>query len=284
MNQNELLALRLTPEQFMAAAFILSREVNGQSYTRTLDLAVILQCSPATARRIVASLVDMGVLLRIIRGTYAIQNPNRVSEQRAPVSEQRAPVSEKFTVSTSSTSKTYLALVSPNGLPKGAPPLFKGIQIIKKEHPLAGWIDDDADLHISGGWDAPKAKPTKRSRSVPVAHRLIPRELWDMAFVAKEFRLRISQAVSARDLALLGSDGNKLLMTLKVWEVDYNLTPREAATLCDQFFDSKPFLSNKVAPFRMYLEFMKRNIDQIRGKVLSEDFKTKVAEQVLPWE
>ena len=142
--------------------------------------------------------------------------------------------------------------------------------------------------------DRPPAKSrhrAKRRYKVPATHRDTPREDWTMDFVAKEFRLRLQKA---KPLTLdnwrtagvigIGTGGNRMLLALKKWEFEYGITPQEAALLVDRFFDDPRQVSridNDIPAYRIFMEYLKRNIDGLRKRNVDPEFDAWIESQVI---
>ena len=145
---------------------------------------------------------------------------------------------------------------------------------------------DEIDTAGIGRIEAPP-KPTKRkpTKTVPSLHRQVPREEWDMNFVAKEFKHRYQPIAMRRNL--IGGGGDKQLgMILRKWQADYGLTPQQAATLCDDFFaDEREVarISNDPPAFRQWLNYVKKNFDRVSASQITTADIERVEAQEVPF-
>lgn len=265
----------LTPDEFMAYHYIKSRVFHGQSYTRTSDLAEILKCQERKARRIVASLVEKGCIRRAMRSLYEVV-PFEDSTNLKTVSTDLSAHSKAYKLE-DMPSKTS------NEVLQGAeyrPESTGGIEV--------KYYDDDSQL---GGVGLVEPKQEKKPAKNTKYHRTIPRSEWNMQHVGKEFRLRLSQlnrgSVDSWRSPVIGvaNESTRLVQALYKWQSDYGITPEEAATLLDEFFESDEVtrISNELPPYRLYMQYIKVNIDKLRSRTVTSDVLEEIGGQVLPW-
>jgi hypothetical protein len=276
----DLRALKLSPNATAIAVIMVdSATAQGRAYARTVDIVDELGISRPTAQRAIAELITAGFMSRVVRGVYQIC----VSEEVSPVSEERSPVSVSRYVRTTNSHKQETKEI-PNGIsgadaPKAPNENPKGITVVT--------YDDGDDLGGVGMVEPkPEPEPRKRRRSVPSLHRNVPREQWTMDFVYKEFnhRLFLWSRKTGKDLP--GDQEKPLKAALRTWALDYGLTPQEAATLCDRFFDSTMETAKfgKGQPvYRQFLYYVKVNLTGLRGTVISDEFVESLYEQDVPW-
>lgn len=268
----------LTPDEFMAYHYIKSREFRGQSYTRTSDLADILKCQERKARRIVASLIQKGCIRRAMRSLYEVV-PFEDSVDLKTVSTDLSAHSKasKLEDMPSKTSNEVL---------QGAEyrPESTGGIVVK-------YYDDDSQLGGIGQLEPKQVKkPAKTAKSTKY-HRTIPRSEWTMQHVGKEFRLRLAQinrgsADSWRSPVIgVANESTRLVQALYKWQSEYGITPEEAAILLDEFFESDDVsrISNELPPYRLYMQYIKVNIDKLRARTVTSDVLEEIGGQVLPW-
>jgi hypothetical protein len=266
----------LTPQEFMAYHYIKSREYLGQSYTRTSDLAEILKCTERSARRVVASLVEKGCIKRLVRSLYVCVPFGDIDDLKRDTSVLSAhSIASKLVETPPNTSDEVLVGAEPR------PVQIEGISV--------KYYDDDSGLVAIGRVEP--AETEKPSKSNIKYHRTVPRDQWTMHHVGKEFRLRLAQ-ITRMDQdtwrsPVIGaaSESTRLVQALYKWQHDYGITPQEAATLLDEFFESDDVrrISNEFPPYRLYMQYIKVNIDKLRAKTVSSSHLEEVGGQVLPW-
>ncbi len=268
----------LTPDEFMAYHFISSRDFKGQAYSRTSDLAVVLKCTDRTARRVVASLIEKGCIRRLARSLYEVVRFEESSVPFEDTSVRNGPYkSYKLEDMPSNTSDEVL---------QGAedrPESIGGIDL--------KYYDDDSHLGAVG-ITLPRTQPAKKAASNTIKyHRAVPRSEWSMQHVGKEFRLRLSQLDRGMSESwkspVIGAanESTRLVQALYKWQTEYGITPEEAATLLDEFFESPEAkkISNELPPYRLYLQYIKVNIDKLRARAVSSVVLEETGGQVIPW-
>lgn len=257
----DLLSLGLDPQAFMATCYVLTQADGDLARVPTKNIAAVLQCDDRTARRVVERLVEAGVLARIERGIYRIC----LDGERSLVTEERSLVTEERYVYSHMASKA-MTVLTPNGVNTG------GYAPAKGENRRNMPIEYDTGDHLGGiGMTEPRVQPQRQRKDAkpPGMHREVPREQWNMRFVAKEFRHRLH--LDCRDKNLYhGGGSDELVKVLKIWEGQHGLTPVIAAALVDDFFaDSREVsrISNEVPAWRQFLEYLKRNVDRHQNAV-----------------
>ena len=265
----------LTRDEFMAYHYIQRNEYRGQSYTRTVDLAGVLKCSVSTAKRVVASLVRKGCVNRVQRSVYTIELLEPTVDLKRLTSDPNGPyIASKLEELPSNTSNEVL---------QGAEirPEIGGIEV--------KYYDDDS--MIGGvGLIEPKTAPIQKKSATTKYHSTVPRSEWSMQHVGKEFRLRLSQLnrgmLDVRSPVIgAANESTRLVQALYKWQSEYGITPEEAATLMDEFFESDDIqrMSNEFPPYRLYLQYVKVNIDKLRTRAVTSTVMTEIEEQVIPW-
>lgn len=285
---NDLLDMGLKPVDFKAACYVLTRSDHDLAVIPTKDIAAILDMTERQARRVIQSLIEAGLMTRVQRGVYRIHMPEErtsVSYEGTSGDHERTPVSVLLPVSSHMT--IDLVTKTPNGVLVGrsAPP--KGYTTTKGNTVADGYdADDVSDLGGVGHIRSADRPSKRRSRpATPQFHRSVPRSEWDMNFVAKEFRHRLHPFVVQRNL--IGAGGGKSLpAALRRWEAEYGLTPQEAATLCDDFFDDErqaARISNSVEAYRQWLQYIKENFDRVHIGDVEDADVARVASQEVPF-
>lgn len=285
MTIRDLLAMGLTPQQFMAACFILDRAEGSLAVARTADVAEAVGLAPRQARRLVAGLIERGVLARIERGVYRVGHEVLAEAQglEDPVEAHEDPERSSMTAFTpvSSHMTNDMATKTPNGVLVGRSAPLKGYKILKG----FGMRREDHGDDLGGVGRTGQPPPSKPPSTPPQFHRVVPREDWNMNFVAKEFRHRLHPHRVRLNLVNGGGD-NRLPMALRKWQADHGLTPVQAATLVDDFFDDAvetARLGNGVDAWRHFLDYAKRNLDRVQARSVSADEVERIQSQVLPW-
>lgn len=260
----------LTPDEFMAYHYIQTREFRGESYVRTSDLAPILKCTDRTARRVVASLILKGYIVRLARSLYSLVPFEDTSDRNG---HSKASKLEELPSNTS------------NEVLQGAeirPTSIGGIEV--------KYYDDDSNLG-GVGLVEPKVPSVTKKTATTKYHRTVPRSQWTMQHVGKEFRLRLAQLnrgqIDSWRSPVIGAanEATRLVQALYKWQSEYGITPEEAATLMDEFFESDDIqrMSNEFPPYRLYLQYVKVNIDKLRTRAVTSTVMTEIEEQVIPW-
>jgi hypothetical protein len=284
-------ALAALPGDAYKVAHILLDMAGDQPLNvRSAEVAEYFGMSLRATQRVISTLVEAGILTVIVRGTYQVLA--RDESNVARVAPDMARNSSVYLPTTQTTS--HAPTDSKESVVGGAAPV-KGIEVIK-ETTVARWQDDGDDI---GGVGFIGERPQPKSKAVkqkPQKFRnLVPREQWTMDDVVADFRQRVSQAylpttASWHDLPNLRGNhtgGNSLMFALKVWAKE-GLTPQDCATLLDQFFaDSRETakISNDFPAYKLFLSYIQRNIDTLRGKQasLSTAYIEHLQEQEVSW-
>lgn len=283
---NDLLLLRLDPQEFMAACYILTQTDHDLAVVKTSAIAQVVGVTDRQARRLVARLIEAGVLTRVQRGIYRVQHPGKGTGESA---EKDTVVPERTGESVSGSVYSHMAIddmatKTPNGVlvERSAP--VKGYKILRGSiMPIS--YDDGDDLG-GFGLTEPRRSASKRSPSKPPKfHREVPRSDWNMRYVAKEFRHQLQP--HAMRLRLIGGGGDdKLVKALMTWQGQYGVSVEDAATLVDDFFadpSETGRLCNEVDAWRQFLIYAKRNVDRLRDAVVDEDYLASLDAQEVPF-
>lgn len=265
---------RLAPTpNALAIALLLVEHVDAKGCitARTVDIAEEVGISRPTAQRAIAELITAGFMTRLVRGRYQLS----MSELCQSVSEERSLVSEPEYVRTTSNSQEVKEV--PNGTSGAEAP--KGITLRT--------YDDGDDIGGVGRIES-KSPPVPRKRATPVPsnHRSVPRSEWTMDFVYKEFTHRLWLWQRTTGKTLPGDQDKPLKSVLRKWALDYGLTPQEAAELCDRFFDDPKqtvLFGKGWIVYRQFLYYVKVNLMDVRGTVITEDFRDSLYQQEVPW-
>lgn len=270
--------LRLSPNALAAALCLMDcAEDDGRVMMRTADLAAEFGVTPRTMQTAIRELIDAAFMTRIVRGVYQIR-VSAVSEERKTSSEERKSVSEPGYVRTTSSSDITEVPDGTSAAPS-AEKSTKGITLVRYE-------DDGQGLAGVGQSETVKAEPRRQRRGVPDLHRSVPREDWTMAFVAKEVNHRLWQWQRRSGKTLAGSQTKNLTQALNTWALDYGVTPQEAATLCDRFFDDTAQtsrLGKNATVTAQFLQYVKVNLQNVRDIVVTDEYRESVMSQELPW-
>lgn len=273
----DLLSLGLDPQAFMTACYVLTQADGDLARVPTKNIAAVLNCDERTAQRVITRLIDAGVLTRIERGIYRVG----LEDETTPVSDEATPVSVERYVYSHMASKA-MTVLTPNGVNTG------GYAPAKGENRRSMPIEYDTGDHLGGiGMTEPRVQPTRQKKDAkpPGMHREVPREQWNMRFVAKEFRHRLY--LDCRDKNLYHGGGNdELVKVLKIWEGQHGLTPVMAAALVDDFFaDSREVarISNEVPAWRQFLEYLKRNVDRHQNTEDMNDYIASLEHKEVPF-
>lgn len=269
----DLLALGLDPQEFMTTCYVLTQADGDLARVPTKNIAAVLGCDERTARRVIGRLIEAGILTRIEKEIYRIcldESRTPMTEARTPMTEERSLVTEERYVYSHMASKA-MTVLTPIGVNTG------GYAPAKGENRRSMPIEYDTGDHLGGvGMTEPRVQPTrqKKDSKPPGMHREVPREQWNMRFVAKEFRHRLH--LDCRDKNLYHGGGNdELVKVLKIWEGQHGLTPVIAASIVDDFFaDAREVsrISNETPAWRQFLEYLKRNVDRHTNAASLNDY------------
>jgi len=237
----------LTPQEYMAAHFL--ERTGGRVSGR--EVAERLGVSPATGRRILASLAEKGLIQRLGNARYALL---WVSEKRPPVSELRSPMSVSNLVSSSTTTKAVLVDV-PSGTSTSAARPSEGTYIEKRLR-----MADDLE---PGRLKPPAPKKPKRTlfKMPDKYHRFTqPREEWGIPHLVKEFGIRYQHAFPE---SIYVVEGKSLSSTLAMAQRDHGLSINQLLTAIEQFFEHHTDrVPDNASPTRYFLAYLKRYIRQ----------------------
>lgn len=253
MDASDLFAYDLTPSEFMAACFMLACAREGVVRVRTAEIEAVLKCSRATAKRVVASLVDKGLFARPANEVFIVN----AGKSGSPMSPAGSPVS----LAGSPMSPERYVYVADYGYRSSGPATDLLRKSVGVQAPVKGDVElrydyesEGENLFGIGAIDRPAPKPKRNRRTEIKYHRTVPREDWDMTHVAKEFRHRL--ATARPDLAM-DSDTPRLLEVLRVWQGAYEVTPQEMAEAVDRFWEDPSKVRPEPAPWRQFLQFAK---------------------------
>ena len=278
--------LDLPPAEFKAA-HVLARA----SRLRTVEIAELVGITERHARRVLAHLLGAGLIERETRGLYRLVR-----------SGERTSMSGNLFGYMATSSKAVLPedtsyLQSGGDIPPRGMNDTKETSVARDDYETEG--DDLGGL----GLTEPRPSLTKRVTTakaeaarpkVPAAHRDVSRDRWTMDFVAKEFRLRARDFGAQPTIAtwrertvINPTGGNSLVMTLKAWQAQQGITPQEAATLLDRFFDDPKQtdrIDSSIEAYRIYLDYLKRNVDLLRRESTSAHVRDLIDSQVISWD
>lgn len=273
---NDLLAMDLPPMEFKAACFMLTHDDHGVVRMETQMVADVLKVAPSTARKVIANLVEIGLFTRPSRGVFLTTERSVESvstDERSVASDLRyVQVADIATMSYGSKEEPDGSSFSGGSAPvKG----MKGVQIMPIDY------DEGDDLGGIGfiGERPAKTKPSRRKRDLKY-HRLTPRDKWDMAYVVKEFRHRMT--LERPDILGVGVDSRSFLVVLNTWGRDHDLSPQDAATAVDLFFDSDivQTLKETPAPYKVFLQFLQDQYRTILSSTLDDDWIASLDKQL----
>lgn len=278
---NDLLKMDLAPAEFKAACFMLTREEYGVVRIETSSIADLLNCSPATARRVLANLVETGLFTRSSRGVFMVLDGSNkrslVSDsatERSLVSETRLVyVDDMVDMSTGLEEETDVS--SSRGA--SAPEDRVRVKVMRFNY------DDGDDLAgVGKSDDRPTAARTRQSRKRDLKfHRLTSREDWDVSFVVKEFRHRMSSA--RPDILGGGVDSRAMNTVLRMWQRDHGLSVLDMATAVDIFFENADLvagLKETPGPWRVYLSFLQEQYRTITAANIDDDWLASLDAQM----
>lgn len=278
---NDLLTLRLTPNEFMAATYILTQTQEGTARISPENVAKVLGCSYPTAVRVVSSLVEKGVFSRPKRGILEVHT---VKDERSPVivADEVTITSDRSRVShvVDMVDMRHVSLVEPDGSTNsGGTPQSAVQKTMGKIMPIS--YDDGDDLGGFGLTEPRTQQKTRTQRKRELKfHRLVPREDWQMAHVVREFRMRL---VHARPDILGGTDGHRMQAALSTWKSDHGLTPQDAATAVDMFFDTPALvadLKENPAAYKYFLRFLQTQYRAIQASEVTDDWLDSLDKQL----
>lgn len=282
--------LGLAPNSLAVGLFLMDHaDDHGRITARSADLAEEMDMGLRTVQIAVRELIDSGFMSRVRRGSYQIDlsalAPRQETAQQtahevhAGAQEVQLAASKRYvrtTTSTSDNDETANAVSSERGRAPGTP---KGITMIA--------YDDGEGLGGLGRVDGhSSAKDARRNAKVPDLHREVPRDQWTMSFVVKEFKHRLWQWQRSSGKSLVGDHTKSLAPALNRLAKTSTLTVQEAAALCDMFFDDQretARLGKGVLAYVQFLQYVKVNVDQIRGTVVTDEYRESVMSQELPW-
>jgi len=258
----------LSPNEYMAYHYIQSRVVDSTSYTRTADLARVLNCSMATARRVVNSLIDLNLIKRVMRSVYSVE-PLVISDERLALIPRVSSKANKL-IDNSNPSNEVL---------EGGKIHQESAGVLEVRY-----YDDSDDVAGIGKFDPPQTKSSHKY------HRTRPRSEWSMTDVGREFKLRLAQHNAANLTAAwkapvigVGVQAKELAAGLVGYKKRDGVTPQEAAQLLDEFFDSdySKKIGNEVPAHKMFLHYIKVNIDNLRARTVTSSAEAEIEGQDL---
>jgi hypothetical protein len=290
MTDYDLLTLGLTPEEITTALYMRNRMLDGVIYASTADLAALLGCSDRNARRVVASLLEKGLIARSGRSQYVPV----LAADGTEVAAKRTPVSANSSVYL--TSKASTEAVTPTASNEavvgGAAPV-KGVEVIK-EKTVARYDYETEGNDIGGvGFIGERPTPPAKKPKVQQYRNLVPREQWSMDDVVADFRQRVLPFVQEKieswhDLPNLRGNhtgGNSMMFVLKGWQRE-GLSPQDVATLLDDFLADEretSKITNALPAYKLALAYIQRNIDTLLGKKVSPADLDRIMNQELTW-
>ena len=235
----------LSPQEFMAAHYL--EKVAGRASGR--EIAERLDVSRRTGERILSSLVDKGVILRVRQARYALL---WMTQSASPVTQSASPMTQTKVLSTTS-SKSVLVGMS-DDIPTSAARPSEGDHI-KKRFPMAD------DLEPGRLKPKPPEKPRRAPLKVDKYHRLTqPREEWGVPHVVKEFGIRYQHAFPE---SIYVVEGKSLSVMLNWCASHFGLTVPQMMTALDQFFDHHASkVPDDKSPTRYFLQYLKDYIRQ----------------------
>jgi len=270
---NDLLRMRLNPEQFMAASIVIARQTAGTSSLRINDVAEVMGCSRSSAHRALKSLIELGLVKKVSNGVYIFHSvkmrPHR-AEPEIPRAGKVFPIGGKNIPRVGKTGYVYqddkttsrqgsLEETNVSSNSGGAP--LKG-----KRSSMNFDFDDGDDLTGFGLLEERPGKEVRRRQGREERrydlkyHRTVPREEWDMGHVVKEFKHRMAMARS--DILGGGTDHLALTKTLHLWSVDHDLTLMDIISAIDLFFADPvrvTALSERPMPYKVFLSFLQNH-------------------------
>ena len=297
---DDLLLLKLQPREFMVACTILSKLQDGVMRVTTEEVAQTIGSVYSTAAKSIVILIDMGVFTRPNRGSYLLgklsvgrvfvepPSPKLSVGRVLPVE----PISTKLSVgrvlppklsvgrvswpisSTSSKEASRSGSVSdPNGS------LTSGASAGKRTRKY-DYENEGSDIGVVGRTGPAPSLPERSTRKHDLkVHRTIPREKWDEAFVAKEFRHRM--VLECPDIRDVGVDSKNLTRGLQGFRNNFGVTVATMATAVDLFFDTGRAASLSVGdvPYRRFLAYLRDHTRSIEDTQVTpeEQAETKKA-------
>ena len=236
----------LTPQEFMAAHYL--EKVAGRASGR--EIAERLDVSRRTGERILSSLSDKGLILRVKHARYALL---WMTQTATPMTQSASPVTQTKVLSTTS-SNSVLVDMSNDISTRAARP-FEGTHI-EKRFPMA----DDLE---PGRLKPPAPKPAKRTlfKKPDKYHRLTqPREEWGIPHLVKEFGIHYQHAFPD---SIYVVEGRQLSSTLSMAQRDYGLSVVQLMTAIEQFFaHHAQKVPDDVSPTRYFLSYLDRYIQE----------------------
>ena len=275
MTVDELLSMGLTPVEFTAACVMLTR-ADGDVVRASVDqIAGTMNCSRSTAHRAVQNLISRGLFQRVANGVYLVHGVKAkvppTGQEVPPVGQKVSPAGQRgYVYQDDMTTSRHMSIEEPKGSSiSGGTPL-KGME---RELPN-NYIDDGDGLFGVGRTSPPPARKTRHSRKRDLKyHRLTPREQWTVAFVAKEFRHRMTLA--RPDILGGGVDGASLTKVLNLWHREHDLSVEDMVTAVDLFFENAETiaaLSETPAPYRIFLRFLQTQYRSITASQITDDW------------
>lgn len=192
-------SLGLSPQEFMTFLYLVDRRgrVTG------VEAGEVMGTSEVTGRRTLSQLERRGLIRRISRGHFEV-------DERSLVNAERSLVNETFSVLLTTSSTAYMRLEVPNGTSSrgaaGAREQFeinRGIEMV-----VPGRLSDEDP---SGSADDLSEERPRRKLPSKFHRRDDPIETWTVAHVVKEFQIRIYQALPDY---LFPVDGRELAQVL----------------------------------------------------------------------
>ena len=277
MTVNDLLALDLPAQEFKAACYMLTHVDGDVVLMDTANIAALLHCSTATARRVIANLVEIGLFVRTSRGVFLLQDPNKKRSQVSGTTDERSLVSDlRLVYVASNVDSSTSALVETNVSTNlgGFAPMKGGI-VMPIEY-------DEGEGLFGVGMSEPRKEAKRHSRKKNLKfHRLTPREEWDMAFVAREFRHQMF--LSRPDILGGGTDSRALVTVLSMWKNDHGLTVLDAAAAVDMFFSDTTTVSQlkeTPKPYSVFLRFLQDRYRILLASTVSDDWLASLDAQM----
>lgn len=242
-------SLGLSPNEFMALCYLVHR---GGRVTGS-EVAEVTGSSSATGRRTLSQLESRGLISRVSRGHFKV-------DERSLVSAERSLVSETFSVLLTTSSSNYMPLSVPNGTDKGGACGAPEQQMIKREVLMVapGRLSDDDPRSFADDLSEDIPRPKKVQRGPTKWHRdNDPIETWTVSHVVKEFQIRIYQALPDY---LYPVDGRDLTQTLGRLHRQDGVTVQQMISAMDAYFtDEVQRVPRDRSPMGHFLLFLDKH-------------------------
>lgn len=252
----DLFSLGLSPNEFMTLCYLIHR---GGRVTGS-EVAQVTGASSATGRRTLSQLESRGLISRVSRGQFQI-------DERSLVSAERSLVSETFSVLLTTSSTTYMPIAVPNGTAIGGAYGAPDQRMIKGSDSMVvpGRLSDEPD------------EPRRKPRGPSKFHRQDdPIETWTVAHVVKEFQIRIYQALPEY---IYPVDGRQLAQVLGRLHRQDGVTVQEMISAMESFFVDEvqrvPENSSPMGYFLKHLDRHRRQELRSRPESVDSDFITQ---------